>query len=535
MKPLSSLALATPRGGRPLADRQSRIRGGELGQPVSFMGRGWRDVPRTTDMSAPRPTSTSAGPPPEASGAPPVQATAGRPGAAGYAPPGGWRAGLGRPARFDADVVIIGGGHCGLAMSHALAQRGVDHVVLERGEVGNAWRTERWDSLRLLTPNWLCRLPGQPYDGADPDGYLHATDVAGFLVRYAARTHAPVVAHTTVQQVAADDAGYRVRTDRGDWCCRAVVLASGACSRPTVPPLAADVPASVAQWTARDYRRPADLDPGGVLVVGASATGLQLALEIRRSGRRVLLASGEHVRMPRLYRGRDVQWWLLASGVLDQRIEAIDDPTRARRLPSPQLVGSDTRETLNLNTVQRHGVEVCGRLAGVRGHRALFSGSLHNVCALADLKMNRMLDGFDAWAAEQGLGAEVGASQRFEATRLEAPPRLGAELGTELRSIVWATGYRPDFGWLDLPVFDRRGELRHDRGIVAAPGVYVLGLPFLRRRKSSFIHGAEDDVREIAAHLSGHLDRTARARAGSSVVPRGRPACRPPRNAAELW
>lgn len=409
------------------------------------------------------------------------------------------------------DVVVVGGGHCGLAMSHVLAQRAIDHVVLERGEVGHAWRTERWDSLRLLTPNWLCRLPGRAYDGPDPDGYLRASEVADFLAAYAAGLPAPVQTHTCVLRVRATDAGYLVRTDRGDWRCRGVVLASGACSRPVVPPLATALPPDVVQRTAHDYRRADDLPPGGVLVVGASASGLQLALEIQRSGRHVLLACGEQVRMPRLYRGRDVQWWMLESGLLDQRIETVDDPTRARRLPSPQLVGSERRETLDLNVVQRHGVEVCGRLAGVRGRRLLFSGSLHNVCTLADLKMNRMLDTFDAWATAQGRDGEVGPAERFAPTRVAAAPRLDAELGSEIRSIVWATGCRPDFGWLDLPVFDRRSELRHDRGIVAdAPGVVVLGLPFLRRRKSSFIHGAEDDARELAAHLAGHLDRCAR-------------------------
>ena len=408
------------------------------------------------------------------------------------------------------DVVVVGGGHSGLAMSQALSQRSVDHVVLERGEVANAWRTERRDSLRLLTPNWMCRLPGQPYDGGDPDGFMTAADVAAFIARYAIRVRAPVVAHSTVLRVAPTAGRYLVGTDGADWRCRAVVLASGACSRPVVPRLAEDVPASVAQWTVRDYRRPADLGPGRVLVVGASATGLQLAQEIRRSGRPVLLAAGEHVRMPRLYRGRDVQWWLLASGVLDQRIESMDDPVRARRLPSAQLVGSDERATLDLGTVQRDGVEVCGRLAAVRGTQALFSGSLRNVCALADLKMNRMLETFDAWARARGLEGEVGAVQRFVPTTVAASPRLSAELGRDVRTIVWATGYRPDFGWLDAPVFDGRGELRHDRGVVA-PGLYVLGLPFLRRRKSSFIHGVEADVQELAAHLFEHLDRAAGA------------------------
>jgi len=195
--------------------------------------------------------------------------------------------------------------------------------------------------------------------------------------------------------------------------------------------------------------------------------------------------------------------------VLDQRIEEIDDPMRARRLPSPQLVGSAERTTLDLNTMRQHGVEVCGRLAGIRGTRALFSGSLHNVCALADLKMNRLLDGFDAWAREQGIDREVGDIERLQPTDVGASPRLGSDFGTDVRTIVWASGYRPDYAWLDAPVFDRRGNLRHDRGIVDAPGLYVLGLPFLRRRKSSFIHGAEDDVREIAVHLFAHLDRAA--------------------------
>lgn len=408
------------------------------------------------------------------------------------------------------DVAIVGGGHCGLAMSHVLAQRGVEHVVLERGEVANAWRTERWDSLRLLTPNWLCRLPGQAYDGGDPDGFMTAPEVAAFIGSYADRTKAPVITHSAVHRVAPVDGGYRVDTDRGAWRCRAVVLATGACSQPVVPQLAANVPSSVAQFTTHTYRRPASLPPGPVLVVGASATGLQLALEIQRSGRPVLLATGEHVRLPRLYRGRDVQWWLLHSGVLDQRIEAMDDAQRARRLPSPQLIGSDERATLDLGAVQREGVEVCGRLAAVRGTQALFSGSLRNVCALADLKMNRLLDGFDAWAAARGLDDALDAPQRFAPAAVNARPRLAAALGRDVRSVVWATGYRPDFSWLDLPVFDRHGALRHERGIVDAPGMVVLGLPFLRRRKSSFIHGAEDDVRELAAHLMDHLDQGAR-------------------------
>jgi putative flavoprotein involved in K+ transport len=393
-------------------------------------------------------------------------------------------------------------------MSHALSQRGVEHVVLERGEVGNSWRSERWDSMRLLTPNWMTRLPGQRYDGPDPHGYMSAGEVADFLLGYAQKMRVPLVGGTTVLQVAAAPGGYRVSTDRGDWLARAVVLASGACNKPVVPRLAEGLPDGIVQLTAHDYRSPHDIPDGAALVVGASATGLQLAQEIQRSGRPVILAVGEHVRMPRLYRGRDVQWWMLASGVLDQRIADMDDADRARRLPSPQLVGTPERATLDLNALRQQGVTSVGRLVGIRDGRAQFSGSLRNVCALADLKLNRLLDAFDAWAQASGCAADVGAIERPEATQLEPSPRLGLDLKREVRTVVWATGFEPDHSWLDLPVFDRRGRLKHDRGIVDAPGLYVLGLPFLRRRKSSFIHGAEDDVRELAAHLVDHLDAT---------------------------
>lgn len=407
------------------------------------------------------------------------------------------------------DVVIIGAGHAGLAMSRVLGQRGIDHVLIERGEVAHSWRTERWDSLRLLTPNWMTRLPGCAYQGDEPDGYLRAGEVADFIAAYARSSGAPVRTHTAVTGVWADGDGYRVASDRGTWRCRAVVLASGAFGRPAVPRLAEQVPAGVAQWTATTYRNPSQLADGGVLVVGASATGVQLAHEIRHSGRPVWLAVGEHVRLPRLYRDRDIQWWMHESGVLDQRIDRVDEQGRARRVPSPQLAGTPERATLDLNALQDQGVQVVGRLVGIREGRLQFSGSLHNMCALADLKMNRLLDGIDAWARRSGLDGTVGAPQRYAATRVSAIRRSGVTLGTDIRTIVWATGLRPDHRWLQVPAaFGRDGALRHDGGVVA-PGLVALGLPFLRRRKSSFIHGAEDDARDLAEHLGAHLARTA--------------------------
>jgi putative flavoprotein involved in K+ transport len=273
-----------------------------------------------------------------------------------------------------------------------------------------------------------------------------------------------------------------------------------------VPAVRAAVPPSIRQFTTFDYRKPAHLPEGGVLVVGASATGVQLADEIHRSGRRVTLSVGEHVRLPRIYRGRDVLWWMDASGVWNQRYDEIDDLTRARRLPSPQLVGTAERTTLDLNSLSGRGVELVGRLSAVRDGRALFSGGLRNMFALADLKMERLLDTFDEWARSRSRDVDVDAPERFEPTHAPDKSRLQIDLRTgEIQSIVWATGFRPDYNWLRVPVIDEKGALRHDGGVLESPGMYALGLPVLRRRKSTFIHGAEDDARDVVEHLVKHL------------------------------
>ena len=380
-------------------------------------------------------------------------------------------------------------------------------MVLERGEVANSWRRERWDSLRLLTPNWQSRLPGYRYDGGDPDGYMTMGEVIDFIARFAVVSVAPVQTHTAVTSVKRTDAGYHIATSNGDFRCRTVVVASGACNVPSVPSLREAVPPSIPSFTAFDYRGPGHLPEGGVLIVGASATGVQLADEIHRSGRPVTLSVGEHVRLPRTYRGRDVLWWMEASGVWDQRHDEIDDLTRARRLPSPQLVGTPERRTLDLNALSAMGVELVGRLAAVREGRALFSGGLRNQFALADLKMERLLETFDEWARSRTRDADVGPPERLEPTRVPASPRLGLDLrGGAIRSIVWATGFRPDYSWLHVPVVDEKGHLRHDGGTVDAPGMYALGLPVLRRRRSSFINGAENDARAVVRHLARYLD-----------------------------
>ncbi len=393
-------------------------------------------------------------------------------------------------------------------MSHCLTRRSIDHVVIERGAVANSWRTERWDSLRLLTPNWQSRLPGFGYEGDDPDGYRDMTETIAFIDRYAEVISAPVQANTTVTSVSCDDAGYVVRTDHGDWHGRTVVLATGACNIARVPAVAEAVPADIAMVSAMDYRNPEQLAEGGVLVVGASATGTQLAAEIHRSGRPATMAVGEHIRAPRVYRGRDLEWWMDVAGVHDERYDEIDDINRARKVPSLQLTGSDERKTLDLNVLTAMGVKMVGRLAGINDGKAQFSGSLRNQCAMSDLKMGRLLDTIDEWAADNGLDGEIEPPYRLAPTQVEDNPPLGMTLDRgEIRTILWATGYRPDYSWLDVPVLDRKGRVRHDGGVVDSPGLYLMGLQFLRRRKSALIDGAGDDARDLSAHLASNLDR----------------------------
>jgi putative flavoprotein involved in K+ transport len=409
-----------------------------------------------------------------------------------------------------ATAIIIGAGQSGLAMSRHLSNRSIDHVVLERGEVANSWRTERWDSLRLLTPNWQSRLPGYAYAGDDPDDFMTMPEVVNFLQRYAYVSGAPVATGTRVTRVRQTGGGYEVWTDQGSWRCRTLVIASGACNIATIPSLSVGLPQQVTSLTPLQYRNPGLLPDGGVMIVGASASGIQLAREVHASGRRVVLSVGEHVRIPRTYRGRDIQWWMDAIGAMDVRYDAIEDIERARRLPSLQLVGTPERLTVDLNSLRKAGVELVGRLVGLRDRKAQFSGSLANHCALADLKMNRLLANIDDWVRTNGFNDRFSAPQRYEPTDIGPVTRLGLDLSDSgIRTVIWATGYRPDYSWLDVPVLDRKGRIRHDGGVVAAPGMYVLGLPFMRRRKSSFIDGAGDDAADISSHLHLGLARAA--------------------------
>lgn len=412
------------------------------------------------------------------------------------------------PSGREVPAVVIGAGHSGLAISSCLRDRGVDHVLFERGEIANSWKNERWDSLRLLTPNWQSQLPGHGYDGDDPGGFMTVSEVVEFVERYAGTVDAPIHTKTTVSSLRSRNGGYVIDTNQGPWRAETVVIASGACNIASVPAAAAGVPSSIQQLTPDVYRNPGQLCDGGVLVVGASATGLQLADEIQRSGRAVTLSVGEHVRLPRRYRGRDIQHWLHAIGRLDERWDEVEDLGRARNLPSPQLVGTPDHKTLDLNALSAIGVQLRGRLGAIRDGTVQFSGGLRNQSRLADLKMRRLLKMIDEWIDDTDCDCEPGDPDQFDATHIDVDPPLGLDLTTgEIGTILWATGFRPDYSWLELPLLDHKGRMRHDGGIVGeAPGLYLIGTTFLRRRKSSFIHGAEDDANDLTDHLKAYLD-----------------------------
>lgn len=403
------------------------------------------------------------------------------------------------------DTIIIGGGQAGLALSRSLTDRGVAHVIFERGRIGERWRNERWESLRLLTPRWQSRLPGFRYTGDDPDGYMSSGEVVDYLESYASSFAAPVHEGVSVTRVVPHPDGFEVFTDAGAWRSRAVVIATGDCQMPAVPALAADLDPSLHQTDPTRYRNPDQLPTGGVLVVGASATGLQLAHEIHASGRPVTLSVSRHTRLPRTYRGRDILAWLDEMDVLSERAEDVRDLPSSRAQPSLQLVGTPGRRTLDLRTAQTLGIRLVGRTRSANGGLVRFDDNLTEDIVAADLKLVRLRRKIDEHIAASAWADLTPGPPPIDMIDVpEAPDSL--DLGPEgIETVLWATGYRRSYPWLDVPVLDDSGEVLHDGGVTEWPGLYVMGLRFLRRRNSSFIDGQALDAEEIADHLLAGL------------------------------
>lgn len=391
-------------------------------------------------------------------------------------------------------VVVIGAGQAGLAVSRLLTDLAIEHVVLERGTVADRWRTRGWDSLTLLTPRWLSRLPYWRWAGPDPNGYMTRTEIVDHLAAYASSFAAPVVEHAEVLDVRATDGGFAVTSTAGRWTTSDVVVATGHCAVPHVPQLAAQLPTDILQLSADSYRSPASLPDGGVLVVGASASGAQIADELRTAGREVVLAVGRHTRLPRRYRGHDVLAWLSAIGVLDRTRESLRDPGAPPDEPSLQLVGRPDHRDVDLASLQRRGVSLAGRLLGADGTHLRFAADLGATTAAADAALDRLRRRVDALADHVGAAPDEGPIRPVLADR--APNALNLRRHG-ISAVIWATGYRRHHPWLRLPVLDADGDIVHDGGQAAIPGLHVVGTPWQTRRSSVTLDGVRHDAARV--------------------------------------
>ena len=401
----------------------------------------------------------------------------------------------------NTNTIVIGAGQAGLAASRLLTAANHEHVVIERGRVGERWLSASWDSLRLLTPNWMTRLPHWAYSGPEPDGYMTAAQAAAFLAAYGGSFAAPLHQHTIVEQVRRSGAQFEVVSNREVWRASNVIIATGWSQRPAIPALARHLHPSIDQITPTHYRRPEQLRDGGVLVVGASATGVQLAYELRRAGRPVYIAVGRHSRVPRRYRGRDIFWWLERTGTLDRRIDDIPSPTDGPREPSMQLIGRSDCADVDLPTLAADGVSLLGRLQFVEGRRAYFADDLPRTTSAADERLCRVLTRIDRYIEANRLPERVLPSEPPVPLHSADSARCLDLRDAGVSTVIWATGYRRDYQWLDVPVLNADRELIHTGGITPTPGLYALGLRFQRTRRSNFLDGVGADAIAITQHL----------------------------------
>ncbi len=399
------------------------------------------------------------------------------------------------------DVVVVGAGQAGLAVSWHLRERGVEHVVLERGRVGERWRTERWDSLMFQFPSSVLSLPGMPYDGEDPHGFAPYGGVVDLIQRYAELYDAPVRERVDVASVRPVDGGWTVLTSDGEIRARAVVAATGPFQAPVVPPVASGLASTTTQVHASTYRNPDQLPPGGVLVVGTGASGAQIAEELLAAGRRVHLSVSRHRRIPRRYRGRDVFWWLERMGWLD-RTRA--DWPEGRMPPSLVVTGVGGGHDVDVRRLQADGAVLVGRLLQVDGSLARFADDAGALLDAADAAYAGFVAAAEEHAESQGLALPSHDAEQLPAAPVPAVPEL--DLATErIASVVWCTGYRLDLGWISVPVVDQRGEAVQQRGVTPFPGLYLVGLHWMHTFKSGTFLGVGEDAAYLADRIGAFI------------------------------
>lgn len=395
------------------------------------------------------------------------------------------------------DVAIIGAGQAGLATSWHLSQAKVDHVVLEAGRVAETWRTRRWDSFCLVTPNWSVLLPGANYDGPDPDGYMPLAELVDYFQSWANSFDAPVEEVSPVTSLEADDGGFLLSLPSGELKARTVVVASGAFQRPHRPAGAESLPNDVVQLFAEEYRNPEALPPGAILVIGSGQTGCQLAAELHESGRKVFLACGRCPWVPRRLEGRDIVRWVAESGFLDRTPDQLPSPM-ARLVGNLQATGHGGGHDLHYRVLHEMGVELLGRYIGAEGSKVRFADDLGASVDFGDARMADLLKFFEAYCA--GIGA---APPHFE---MPPPLRIETRAALDVKhdaiaAVIWTSGYRPDYGWVKLPVFDDMGFPVQTNGRTNAPGLYFMGVHWLRKNKSSILYGVGEDSEVVSRHI----------------------------------
>lgn len=398
------------------------------------------------------------------------------------------------------DTIVIGGGQAGLAMSAVLQQRGREHVVLERGQIGERWRIERWESLRFQFPNWSLELPGYVYSGDDVDGFAHWREILRVIEDYAASMRAPVREHTEVTELRAEDGGFVLSIPDGTMHARHIVVATGPFQRPRVPQFSENVAPSVLQTDPTRYRRPEDLPDGAVLVVGSGASGCQIGDELLRAGRTVFLSVSRHRRVPRRLGGKDVYWWLDRMGRFAQTIDSL--PGR-RWPPSTVVTGVSGGYDVNVRQMAADGIRVLGRVIGASDGTFAVARNANDVLDEADAAFA----GFLAAALEiAATNPDVELSEGEPTGSAVLPTKVAEVEYLDLRreriaAVVWATGYDYDYGWLRAPVLDAQGRPLQQRGVTDSPGLYFLGLHWMHTFKSGLLSGVGSDAEYLAEHM----------------------------------
>jgi len=404
-------------------------------------------------------------------------------------------------------AIVIGGGQAGLSASYYLQQQDIDHLVLEKHSLTHTWRTQRWDAFCLVTPNWQCALPGYPYAGDDPHGFMKKEEIIAYLDGFIASVKAPVREGVAVQRLTLRaEGGYQLQTSVGEFSADQVIIASGGYHTPIIPRLAERLPAAIHQLHSEEYRNPQSLPDGAVLVVGSGQSGAQIAEDLHLAGRQVFLAVGDAPRCARFHRGKDVVDWLAEMGYYDIGVDTHPLREGVRDNTNHYVTGRDGGRDIDLRRFAKEGMQLFGRLQRLDGDVLTFDDNLAESLNAADAVYNRINASIDKHIAEQQIQAPAGGT--YKPCWVPEGMRTQLELqGSGITTIIWCIGFQPDFSWVDVPVFNGRGYPGHARGVTAQPGLYFLGLPWLHSWGSGRFSGVARDAQYVVAQLNGRKTR----------------------------